>query len=276
VRVLTGYLSGRSLTRTSSGEVKKDQVPGNHQCQILDMEIIIGCCGWSYLRPPDFNLKDYPHILVAYSRLFNAVEVNTTFYRIPRQNTARNWRALVDKESPKFEFTVKCSQIVTHRARFKDSGISAYNATKDICKVLNATLLLFQSSAGFKLTDENLNQMKWFFGNIKRDNLEFVWEPRGEWYEHPEKILEFCKEFNVIHCVDPLRNEPLFFGKKRIAYFRLHGFGSPSMYNYSFSSKELDRLAKICDGLSDRIDRLYVFFNNATCYEDGLRFKKMF
>ncbi len=239
------------------------------------MKIVVGCCGWSYLRPKDFNLKDYGHTLAAYARLFNMVEVNSTFYRIPRVSTAQNWRDLVGKEYKGFEFTVKCSQVVTHKARFSDIAFSAFDQTKEVCKTLKAKLILFQSPAGFRPSSENINRMEKFFKKAKRDDLIFIWEPRGDWYNEPKRILELCKEFNIIHCVDPFRNEPYFFGREKIGYFRLHGFGSPSMYNYQFSQKELNVLLKKYNELGDKLNSIYVLFNNATCYEDGIRFKEM-
>lgn len=239
------------------------------------MRIIVGCCGWSYLRPKDFNIKDYSHTLVAYARLFNMVEVNSTFYRIPRLATAQNWRDLVDREYKGFEFTVKCSQIITHKARFSEASFSAYEQTKEICKALKAELLLFQSPAGFKASDENINRMSRFFKKVKKEGLVFVWEPRGDWYDEPDKILNLCKEFNIIHCVDPFRNETVFFGKEGLTYFRLHGFGSPSMYNYQFSKEELNTLLKKCKDLENKTSVIYVLFNNAACYEDGIKFREM-
>lgn len=236
----------------------------------------IGCCGWSYLRPAEFNITQYNHTLEAYARLFNSVEINSTFYKIPMPSTVENWRRLADSVNKDFEFTVKCSQLITHKARFGDTSFDAYEQMADICKALCSKLLLFQSPAGFLPSDKNIQNMRKFFKRIKKDNIILVWEPRGKWYDETSKIIDICKGFNLIHCVDPLRDEPLYFGSKKIAYFRLHGFGIPTMYNYTFSQEELKSVKEKIDGLKNRINTCYIFFNNATCYNDGMRFLRYY
>jgi uncharacterized protein YecE (DUF72 family) len=149
---------------------------------------------------------------------------------------------------------------------------------KEICNALNTRLLLLQSPANFLPSKQNIEKMGKFFSKIKRDKLLIAWEPRGKWWDKEELVKDVCKEFNLINCVDPLRNEPQYFGKSKIAYFRLHGFGRPSMYNYKFSDKELNKIKVMCNEICKRIKNIkgiYVFFNNANCYEDGKRFEKL-
>jgi len=55
-------------------------------------------------------------------------------------------------------------------------------------------------------------------------------------------------------------------------YFRLHGFGKPSMYMYQYSRKELEELLEKCISLSKSVDRIYVFFNNSFMYENAREF----
>lgn len=240
------------------------------------MKINIGCCGWSYLRPAEFSITQYSHTLEAYARLFNCVEINSTFYKIPRLSTVENWRRLVDSINKDFEFTVKCNQLITHRARFGDTSFGAYEQMLNICKALRSKLLLFQSPAGFQPSDKNIKAMDKFFERIRHNNIIFVWEPRGRWYDVPSKVVTMCKEHNLVHCVDPLRDKPLYFGRKKITYFRLHGFGVPTMYNYTFSDEELRRVKETINELRDRINTAYIFFNNATCYGDGIKFLRFY
>lgn len=60
--------------------------------------IKVGCCGFSR------GMKDYLN-------QFKLVEVQQTFYKIPKLETALRWRA---EASPNFEFTLKASQLITH------------------------------------------------------------------------------------------------------------------------------------------------------------------
>ncbi|MCP2619421.1 DUF72 domain-containing protein [Candidatus Aminicenantes bacterium AC-335-K20] len=60
--------------------------------------IKIGCCGFPVNRP-------------TYYRNFNVVEIQQTFYQLPKIETALKWR----EEAPlDFEFTIKAWQLITH------------------------------------------------------------------------------------------------------------------------------------------------------------------
>ena len=87
----------------------------------------------------------------------------------------------------------------------------------------------------------------------------FAWEPRGAWPH--DLIRRLCEELDLIHCVDPFKNEPLFGG---LDYFRLHGAAD---YVYTYTDKELEILRK---KISEKTT--YVMFNNNTMKQDALRF----
>lgn len=237
--------------------------------------VLIGCCGWSYLNEREFPeriKRKYSSKLQAYAQLFDTVEINSTFYRLPRLSTAQKWRAEADAVKPKFQFTVKAYQGITHLHRFAGESIKLFAQLEEVCRALNASVLLFQSPASFRPTDASLKAMRSFFNEIDRDKLTCVWEPRGRWYDDPTLVAHVCEECRLVHCVDPLRNEPLAFGEEKIAYFRLHGFGRPSMYNYDFSEQELDRLASNLNSLPHSLHCIYIFFNNISCYRNALEF----
>lgn len=235
----------------------------------------IGCCGWSYLREQDFSQclsQRYTSKLQAYAQLFDIVEINSTFYRIPRLTTAQKWRQDSSAVNPGFEFTIKAYQGITHIHRFGKEARAQFQQCKAVANALDARLMLFQSPASFKPMPENIKKLNTFFSSIERDNLIIVWEPRGSWYESERLIAEVCEENDLVHCVDPFRNQPLVFGRSNTAYFRLHGFGKPSMYNYDFSLQELDNLRGMVDTLSKSVKNIYILFNNALCYSNALDF----
>lgn len=242
------------------------------------IRIKIGCCGWGYFRAKDFHGADwrakYKSVLQAYAALFPTVEINSTFYRIPKLQTAEKWREQADAVNKKFEFSVKCNQMVTHRIRFGKASVAVFKRMKDICKALRARIMLLQSPASFKPTKENITRMADFFAGINRRGLVLVWEPRGQWHSQPEQIKKVCKKFKLIECVDPFRNELLCTGKEKIAYFRLHGFGLTSMYNYKFSKIELNELKEKIKALKG-IKSVYTMFNNRYMYENALQFAKI-
>ena len=79
--------------------------------------IWIGCSGWNYA---DWREAFYPkglparHWLEYYAQHFDTVEVNNTFYRLPKREAVANWAA---QTPPDFVFTVKASRYLTHIKR---------------------------------------------------------------------------------------------------------------------------------------------------------------
>lgn len=82
----------------------------------------IGCSGWSYAH---WREVVYPEgqpqrrWLEYYATLFDTVELNATFYRLPRRDTVAAW---VDRTPPDFTFAVKASRYLTHVKRLGDLG----------------------------------------------------------------------------------------------------------------------------------------------------------
>lgn len=88
----------------------------------MSARIRIGTIAWSYdpwvgpfypegTRPADF--------LTVYSRAFDTVEVDSTFYAIPASKTVRGW---AQRTPDDFVFSLKLPQEITHERRLRDSG----------------------------------------------------------------------------------------------------------------------------------------------------------
>ncbi len=247
------------------------------------MKVIIGCCGWGFFRPKLYFGKEwksrFKSTLQAYASLFDLVEVNSTFYKLPKAKTAERWKEEAREANEDFSFTVKCSRVVTHEDRFATKqSKEAFEATVKIAKALDSNLLLLQTPASFKCESKSVKNLRSFLRWVRRrfKNLIIAWEPRGKsWVENESVVLSICKEFDLIHCVDPFRDEPLYFSKKKIAYLRLHGMGKPSMYNYKFTKNDMKKLGNFLLSLKkEKVKLAYVLFNNIYMYEDALSFKQ--
>jgi len=244
----------------------------------MHKNIYIGCCGWSYLRPKEFQTvltKSYSSVLQAYAQLYGVVEVNSTFYRIPKLSTAQKWRQEASAINRSFQFTVKAYQGITHIDRFGKKSRVQFESVKEVAAALNASVVLFQSPASFHPTGVNMKRMKAFFSDVERGGFILAWESRGKWLDNPHALAEVCEECDLIHCVDPFRNQALSFSKSNIAYCRLHGFGKPSMYRYNFSEGELRDLRSLVQSMSQARRAIYVFFNNEFCYQNAISFSKL-
>ena len=84
------------------------------------MEFFIGCSGWSYTAwkgpfyPPNLESSEW---LRYYSQIFDYVEIDSSFYKIPNQFMVKNW----DRKTPdNFRFAAKFPKIITHDKRLVD------------------------------------------------------------------------------------------------------------------------------------------------------------
>jgi len=207
------------------------------------------------------------------------VEIQQTFYKMPKLETALKWRC----EAPSdFQFTLKAWQLITHpptSQTYRKAGIKipsnaegrygffkssdevykAWEETMRFAQALEAKVIVFQCPPTFRETLENIDNMMKFFKSVKDSGFLFVWEPRGEWSEQMIKAL--CSELGLIHCVDPMERAPLY-GEPQ--YFRLHG---GPRYQHCYLEEELKRLK---DKVGDK--ESYVLFNNLNMYHDALAF----
>jgi uncharacterized protein YecE (DUF72 family) len=84
------------------------------------MQYYIGCSGWSY---SSWQGPFYPRAienskwLKYYSNVFDYVEIDSSFYKIPNEFMVKNWY----KRTPSnFRFTAKFPKVITHDKRLKN------------------------------------------------------------------------------------------------------------------------------------------------------------
>ena len=212
------------------------------------MSFRIGCCGFPVAREK-------------YFREFEVVELQSTFYQLPQNKTAKRWR----EEAPSnFEFAVKAWQAITHplssptwrkvkaapiksREKYRmlrptKQNFEAWSATLTVCRLLQAKLCLIQTPPTFGCTPKNIRRATQFLKMIDRDRLVVAWEPRGDWDENPEKVRRICERLELVHAVDPLRRSPA--KTSDLGYFRLHGLGGKEInYAYDYRDEDLARLS---------------------------------
>ena len=91
----------------------------------MSKPVHIGCSGWNYR---EWRGVIYPEGLPArrwlerYAELFDTVEVNATFYRLPSENAVKTW---AEQTPRRFVFAVKASRYLTHVKRLKTIGPGA-------------------------------------------------------------------------------------------------------------------------------------------------------
>jgi uncharacterized protein YecE (DUF72 family) len=121
----------------------------------------IGCSGWNYR---DWRGTIYPEGLPArrwlerYAELFDTVEVNNTFYRLPSQSAVEGW---VEQTPPGFVIAVKASRYLTHIKRLREMKRGAgryFEAIKPLVASPKLGPVLWQLPANFQRDDDRLEE----------------------------------------------------------------------------------------------------------------------
>ncbi len=223
------------------------------------MKWYIGCSGFYYR---DWKNKFYPedlpqqHWLQYYSKIFNTVEINATFYNFPKPAFLNG---LHSKSNDSFIFSVKAPRLITHYKKFNDSK----NLIEDFYDVIQKGLgtklgcILFQLPANVMYSEEKLDQITANLNTSFRNVIEF--RHRSWWNETVYKKLG---KNNICFCSI---SHPSFPGKLVVntsfAYYRLHG--SVHLYRSKYKIETLKRLATEIKS-SGTLKHAFVYFNNTT------------
>jgi uncharacterized protein YecE (DUF72 family) len=221
----------------------------------------------------------------AYYQRFKTVEVQETFYRVPRIETLKKMR---QEAPPDFIFNMKAWQAITHPASsptWRSSNLppgnpanyghlkptrenlKAWETVLDMAEVLRPRVVVIQTPPSFRATSKNMEYVEKFFRLISRDDFRLGWEPRGEWAEETEKVRRICEKYGLIHVVDLLKRGPAV--STTTLYARLHGLGRGEVnYSYHYSLEDLERLRNILTSEKDW-EEAYIMFNNISMAEDA-------
>lgn len=121
---------------------------------------LIGCSGWNYR---DWRGPFYPERepqrrwLELYAQRFATVEVNNTFYRLPRRESVEGWTRQTPED---FTFAVKASRYLTHIKRLTDLGDGIARFYEPLEPLIQAGRLgpvLWQLPANFQRDDARLD-----------------------------------------------------------------------------------------------------------------------
>lgn len=222
-----------------------------------------------------------------YRSRFRAMEVQYTFYRLPRRGTPAGW---VSRFGEGFIFTMKAYQGITHpfdsptwrRYRHPEGDPERYGYLRpteenyelwervlEIAELLGSRFVVFQLPPSFAKNSENLGNLVAFFGSIERPVAVGVELRNPSWFEEREELAHIFYKLDLVDVLDPFKREPLL--ETDTVYYRLHGRGKG--YSYDYSDSELELLRRRIDGL--KASRCYVFFNNTEMAKNAQRFQEI-
>jgi len=223
----------------------------------MDCDIRIGTSGWYYEH---WKQRFYPTGLAKskwfehYAQHFDTVEINNTFYRLPKPQTITRWRQLAPRG---FLYAVKANRYITHIKRLKDTS-EALERFFDVVGLLKEKLgpILYQLPPTFQI---DLDLLKSFI-RLLPEKPAAVFEFRDKSWYVGETFELLCK-LRVGFCIhDMAGNESPRSVVSDIIYIRFHG--STGRYSGSYSKSDLQGWAKWLKEYKHEALAVHAYFNN--------------
>ncbi|MFW6379224.1 MAG: DUF72 domain-containing protein [Guyparkeria sp.] len=217
----------------------------------------IGTSGWNYRH---WRERFYPSGLPAaewlsfYARRFSTVEINATFYRLPRIETVESWR---DSVPPGFRFAVKASRYITHLKKLKDPASSTVRFFERIDRLGDRLgPILFQLPPRWRV---NVDRLGTFLESLPRGyRYAFEFRDPSWWTPAIHDLLAAhgaaCCEFDLDGQTGPRWTTADF------VYLRLHGPDGP--YQGSYDDDSLQEWARMIRSRETEGRDVHCYFDN--------------
>jgi uncharacterized protein YecE (DUF72 family) len=217
----------------------------------------VGCSGWQYRHwRGDFYAAGLPlsRWFDHYASVFDTVEINNSFYRLPEAETFAAWA----RSAPtRFLFAVKASRFLTHMKKLKDPEAPVdrlFSRVRRLGRHLGP--VLYQLPPGWKL---DRGRLEHFLHVLPRDVRHVIEFRDPSWYARD--VLEMLERNRVALCLHDMRGSAT--SRERVGpfiYVRFHG--ADGTYSGSYSNQ---RLCAWADWLHEQrqsgVD-VYAYFNN--------------
>jgi uncharacterized protein YecE (DUF72 family) len=221
----------------------------------------IGCSGWNYdhwrngvFYPPRCPARLW---LEYYARHFDTVEVNSTFYRLPRPSAVARW---VQQSPRDFLFAVKVSRYLTHVKRLQEPGLHLPLLLARIEPLLRSPKLgplLWQLPPTFRRDDERLAAALDAAPRDLRHAIEFR---HASWFA--DDVTALLRERNVALVIADRPEIRSFQTHELTADFTFVRFHSGTRgLRGNYGEAELDEWAGGIRGWARDLD-VYAYFNN--------------
>jgi uncharacterized protein YecE (DUF72 family) len=134
-------------------------------------------------------------MLAFYAGRFPSVEINNTFYRLPKEHVLADWASRVPED---FTFAIKASQRITHFARLKAECADTVDFLLRTCSTLDRRLgpVLFQLPPNMKKDFERLRGFLGLLPPGRRFTIEFR---HDSWFD--EDVFSALRDHDVALCV---------------------------------------------------------------------------
>lgn len=236
--------------------------------------IKVGTSGYSYAewRGPFYpEGLAQPQMLEFYARHFSAVEINSTYYRIP---PPRNMAAMAKRAEGRLEFAVKAHQDMTHaRDKYADTLPLLKAALAPLREAGALGCVLAQFPFSFKATAPNTDFLRRVASDLAPNRVAV--EFRHKSWTTDETFALLCDLGVAYCCVDeprlPNLPPPVVRATSPLAYVRFHGrnrrkwwthAAAWERYDYLYSEAELLEWVPRIRALGEAAQKCFAFFNN--------------
>jgi uncharacterized protein YecE (DUF72 family) len=218
----------------------------------------VGIAGWAMPATLSDKSPQAQSHLEQYSQYFNAVEINSSFYRPHRLHTYQRWGESVP---PSFRFAVKMPKLITHERRLSRCAedLSAFlHSVAGLDDKLGVLLVQLPASAIFneKVTREFLELL------TGQTAAKIVCEPRS-----PSWFISAAEDLFAQFAVTRVNAHPVpwhcpgnTLEDRDFAYLRLHG--APRIYYSSYSPEFLKDISSQIAGDGDGHGQTWCIFDN--------------
>ena len=222
-----------------------------------DCDIRIGTSGWYY---DHWKESFYPDSLPKskwleyYAGQFDTVEINNTFYRLPKEQTLKRWHEIAPEG---FLYVVKASRYITHIRRLKDAA--------EPLRLFFEKVRLLRNKLGPVLCQlppslqKDLDLLGGFVKLLPKKPAA-VFEFRHEsWYA--DDTFALLTEANAAFCIHdmPGKESPRVVTTD-VIYIRLHG--TTGRYAGSYTKSALQKWATWLKEKAKNAQCIYAYFNN--------------
>jgi uncharacterized protein YecE (DUF72 family) len=227
-------------------------------------DLRIGTSGWSYKEWEGvFYPKGEKNKLGYYSRYFDTVEMDSTFYAYPKKAMIQNCARLTPEQ---FLFTAKVPKLITHDKKLSvDKGVARdvhrfIHDLKPLSEAHKLGILLLQLPPAFNY-DNGLGRLIHFLEVLPSDP-QFAIEFRNRSWMRPETwdLLKKCSIAYTI--VDEPLLPPDIVVTANFSLVRFHGHGQKTWYNYRYSNEEIKNWVPKIQTIEASALRTFVYFNN--------------
>jgi uncharacterized protein YecE (DUF72 family) len=130
-----------------------------------------------------------------YAGQFPTVEINNTFYRLPKEHVLLDWASQVPEP---FTFAIKASQRITHHARLKPESVGAVEFLMKNVGALGSRLgpVLFQLPPNLR---KNLDLLRVFLDTLPLDRRFTIEFRHASWFE--DDVFDVLRARDVALCI---------------------------------------------------------------------------